>query len=361
METTENKAINDGFGPEEISEAIENFTEAEAAPVPAPVVPAPVVLPTEEEIREARERGRKIQRETVCLDLEFTRNSFVKRIDAETCIDTDVPADSVSVDVDVKRFAVNKRIIDKTWLKRINAVRSALISDTIKPNFVESRMLRGGMYLIPLKLVSKVEARLKLAKKDFEIAVEDFLSEYENAKDEARADLTERYYNEADYPSVESLRADFTMKWTWKVFNVSEALKQVSAELFEEELKKAEVEWASAAEDIKAGLRASLSELVNAAYEKLTPDADGKKKVLHESVVNKIKDFLETFEARNLAGDTELGDLAEKARRMLDGVTGKDVRKSEALRETMRANMEALKTEMDGLVLKRGRKIELED
>ena len=53
-------------------------------------------------------------------------------------------------------------------------------------------------------------------------------------------------------------------------------------------------------------------------------------------------------------------DPAAKAREILDGVSPAAIRKSDSLRETMRANLEGIKNEMDQLVVKRGRKIVLD-
>ena len=73
--------------------------------------------------------------------------------------------------------------------------------------------------------------------------------------------------------------------------------------------------------EIQQVMRASLRELVNHLRERLSDQADGKPLRLRESTLQKLRDFLGTFDLRNVVDDKVLKEQVDKARALLEGVS----------------------------------------
>ena len=100
-------------------------------------------------------------------------------------------------------------------------------------------------------------------------------------------------------------------------FDVPATLKAVSGEIFVREREKAAKAWKETLEQWKALLRTGMADLVNHMVDRLSMNADGKPRVFRDSLVTDLREFLGTFDARNVANDGELAALAEKARAIL--------------------------------------------
>ena len=103
---------------------------------------------------------------------------------------------------------------------------------------------------------------------------------------------------------------------------------------------------------MKALLRAQLSELTSKAVERLTPTEDGKAKIFRDSMVGNIKDFLGSFNDKNsVFADGELAAVADRLRKVLDGVNPELLRTDERIREKVRQDFAGVQTTLDGMAL----------
>jgi hypothetical protein len=85
--------------------------------------------------------------------------------------------------------------------------------------------------------------------------------------------------------------------------------------------------------------------------ERLTPGDDGRPKVFRDSLVSNLADFLETFEARNLANNADLAAHVATARQLLSGLTPDRLRTSQGAREVLAERFGALKTALDATLI----------
>lgn len=125
--------------------------------------------------------------------------------------------------------------------------------------------------------------------------------------------------------------------------------------------QEADLKWADATVEIRDALRVAYSELVSAMTDKLGVDEEGKPKVFRESLITRLKDFLDTFESRNLTNDEELSRLTRQARELMDGVAVKDLREKKDLRAEVLGKLEQIKGEMDSMVTVKTRKFSLDE
>jgi serine phosphatase RsbU (regulator of sigma subunit) len=145
------------------------------------------------------------------------------------------------------------------------------------------------------------------------------------------------------------VRSRFTFTWQYVSYGVPEQLREISAQFFQEEREKAVVAMSEACTEIQQVMRASLLELVNHLHERLYDQQDGKPQRLRESTVEKLRDFLATFDMRNVVDDQELKEQVEKARALLEGVSTDALRNMPLVRAHVREGMADLAAQMDVL------------
>jgi hypothetical protein len=178
--------------------------------------------------------------------------------------------------------------------------------------------------------------------------VESFLSAYPRLCQEAAGRLR-TLHNPADYPPADDVRSHFTFCWQYVSYGVPEQLREISARFFEEEREKAVVAMSEACSEIQQVMRASLLELVSHLRDRLGDQPDGKPQRLRESTLQKLRDFLGTFDLRNVVDDQELKEQVEKARALLEGVNTDALRNMPLIRARVREGMADLAAQMDAL------------
>jgi hypothetical protein len=139
-------------------------------------------------------------------------------------------------------------------------------------------------------------------------------------------------------------------------------LSAIDRELFVRESEKMQNVWDSASQTINAVLLEELRKLTGHLAEKLQPGIDGKGKTFRNSTVTKLTEWLDLFNARNLADDQELVSVVERARALITGVDPENIRDSEALRSQLATDFQAITKEVDQAIIARPiRSISIED
>lgn len=306
-----------------------------------------------------------VTEKTACLMLTFGAIGVERKVKADKIHERGNPEETapddspVEVEADKKLLRVSKKLIVSEELDAVQSNRRAFVKwlrELAVPSF-----LKEGVYLIPVKAIEKVAARLEeMRAKDNEL-VKDFVAVYKQRADETKSRLRE-LGETADYPTVQKVRAAFTCEWQWVSFSTPAKLREVSEGFFEQEKSRAEARFAQATEEITLMMRAQLQGLVAHLVEVLDPTEDGKRKRFHASTVTKIKEFLDNFSIRNVTDDEQLEVIVKSAKQLLDGVDADDLRTNEAVRDQTAEGFDLVKTCLDKLVEQAGsRKIELED
>jgi hypothetical protein len=244
---------------------------------------------------------------------------------------------------------------DKSRLKLSKELISAAEYDDIKSFMGELRgwvaqrtvpsFFREGFQLASTKAVEEIEGRMRKARtEELPALVEKLVAVYPQKIDEARVALNGQF-NERDYPSSDELRALFSVDWNWISFSTPEGLPE---ELKQAEREKLQKQMSDAGEQITLALRVGFQELIAHAVDRLQPaDADGKKRVFRDSLIERVQEFIDCFQSRNLLGDKELESLVNKAQEIIIGVNPDDLRKNDDLRETTRQQFDEIKKELD--------------
>jgi len=210
--------------------------------------------------------------------------------------------------------------------------------------------LKRGTHLIPIAMLDEVYTRLDNDQAKYDAEADALLAEYDTLKIEARKGLGE-LYREEDYPKPERLRASF---WVGRrIFDFSPPGEgKLSEVVYKQERARWQQTFAEAENEVRLALRESMLALVSHLAERLQPDPDGRRKVLRNPAVDKVVEFLELFDRRNVLNDEELKALVVRARRVLNGdpMMAEALRQDESVREIVRRRMEEVKSRLDVLI-----------
>jgi hypothetical protein len=270
------------------------------------------------------------------------------------------PLSKVDVAADKSRLRLSKKLLVSPELDAIESFDGKL------REWTQGRCIPlpgfSGVQVLGLDGVEAVNEKLLTAEKAERPAlVEKFLEVYPLAVEQARADLGP-LWNPLDYPGPGKVKSLFYLDYRYFSLATPGSLGNFSVRLFQQERDKAARLWEDTMTEGIGYLRNIFLELVKHAQERLTPDEDGIPKTFQKSTIDKLKEFLETFEIRNIANDRELAPLVQKMRWLMEGVDAESLRTSDMLRERMAQQFAKIASQVDQMpAVKRTRLITFED
>lgn len=245
-------------------------------------------------------------------------------------------------------IAMSKRLLKSPSYDAIMSLDSRIrgrLADLSVPS-----VLQNAVVLVTFEMFSIVRRELEEYQRIRAQRVREFIADYEKAIEEARITLGS-LFKANEYPSARDVEARFSVDVQYVQFGVAEGLKSIDQQLFNEEKQRLEATMREAALEMRTGMRAALSELVGHLREKLSGTGEnGRPKILRESAVQNLNEWLDMFSLRDVTGDQELKNLVERLRGTLKGVDTKSLRDDNAARLKVRSELELAKGRLDSLV-----------
>jgi hypothetical protein len=286
------------------------------------------------------EQGQSVAEQTVMLSLSLGVVTNRRKLKSDTeAVDTEIDRGMLHLSVDLFDAPEQKRC-----QKYLTALKANINNYTV-PSF-----FRGGMYLVKMEAVEKVDVMIEKAIEDFKPVVRAFADVVEQRRDESRARL-KGAFDVRHYPTREQVLAGYTVEKRWLTMSTPQSLKQISASFFEREKAKAEESIRTATEEITKLLAAEAKKLTVHLIERLTPGPDGKAKIFRDSAVSNISEFLATFNLRNIGGSDELNAQISKIRQLIDGVDPEALRTNDTVKESVANGFKQVAEELDKLVV----------
>jgi hypothetical protein len=218
-----------------------------------------------------------------------------------------------------------------------------------------------GIMLLPLGLLETVQERLEAYSSERQAMVDTFVEAYPQLCAHAAEQLGS-LYDVANYPNVAEIKGRFVYEWQYVTFGVPSSLAKISQEIFKSEQAKAARQMQVATDEITAIMRQTLYEMVSHLQDRLTPTPEGKPRVLRESAVKNLQEFLSTFDLRNVTDDADLAAEVQKIRNLIGNTSAVSLRSSEEFREKIRSGMAGITSNLAGMVEEvAGRKFRTED
>jgi len=202
-----------------------------------------------------------------------------------------------------------------------------------------------GLYLVPKDSIVDIDGHLDIMKNEFWSKVEAFVGFYRDARDEARQGLG-NLFNETDYP--ENIREKFRFEWRFLLLDIPSRASILSPEIYLREKEKFQNLMAETRELATIALREEFGEIISHMVEKLNGNGDGRPKVFRSNMVNRINEFLDGFQDRNLFQDEKLAGLVEQTKAMVGGLNNPYAFQcNEVLRKKITSDFDRLKISID--------------
>ena len=264
--------------------------------------------------------GETVRDNTILLKLTVSGMGFKKKVEAETVIE----------DKDLASYSgVTKNLIDPAYLSPIGSldsrIRTRVNEMGFRPGFVHS-----GFVLLPVTAVMYVEKMLEEYRDSRALLVRGLADTMEVAKYEARMKLGP-IYNERDYPSETEIMEKFEVQHEYLTLSVPETLQQIDRELFIQQEDRAGKLWDNALGEIRTALRLSFKDITGSMTDKLENMAETKK-IFTKGYVDKVREFLETFDLKHITQDPKLADLVGRTRKILEGESPDSIRQDDSVR-----------------------------
>jgi len=236
--------------------------------------------------------------------------------------------DKIDTDADKNLLRLSKRLFDCKEFDAIGKIdgriRSYLMDESLahrKGTVAEVNIpiFKGGVYFIPYAMLEDVEEKVAELVAERRKAIDTFIAVYPAEKERAKQRLASMY-NESQYLSSEELRDEFTEHFHLTELSAPGNMKKYNKERYAAEAAKFEAELHNAADEMKLALRAGMLELINHLVEGLEKKQSGQKGArLADPTVDKVTDFLDNFEKRDIFDDVALKGLVAQAKDILKG------------------------------------------
>ena len=285
---------------------------------------------------------------SVCLSLSTSRFSVRRRMGKE----------HIETKADKAMIHVGKDILDSSELRAIlycdNDTRFYL--DRV---CLPAPMFKSGVYLLPIELMEETFKRLDEFQARRVELIAKFREAYPTRKTQARKRLGPAF-DPTDYPPIEELEKAFSFEYN--IFTFDTPKTGISKALFNKQREKLERVWSEAAGEIRDSLRVAMGEVVAEMTERMTGQADGKKRRFKDAYIANVTTFLDTVQARNLTNDTDLTALVEKARKIMKGISADDIRDDDKLRADIGTKFGEIKDSLGKMMeVRPARKVTLKD
>lgn len=278
----------------------------------------------------------------VCLSVTLGRLGVRRKINvSELQPKAEVATESVSA---------SKELLD---CPEYDAIRQG---DRALRSFLEKRtsgpaLFKSGTYMLSYQVLPEVNREVEnyFTRREV-LLVPAFAAVYDKARAEARGKLKD-LYREEDYPALEAVKRAFYAEVRYFKMGTPDKLASVDPDAFEREKAKTAAQWAEVLEESRQVLRQQFSELVDHLVERLEPGPDGQpKKRFTKNLVDKMNEFLTTFDPRNIGDDAELATWIQRAREALDGVTPESIRSRRGTRDSVVDAFTRIKAAVDPMV-----------
>lgn len=173
-----------------------------------------------------------------------------------------------------------------------------------------------SLYLIPKESLRPVDEALAEYKSKFWTRVHDLEAQYELAREEAKDALGD-LFSEEDYPP--DITKKFKFDWRFLAIDLPKKSKILTPEIYQREKEKFEQLMEETRQMATEALAGELGNIVTNLVERL--NGNGKLRSINSSMLNRMREFVEVFETRNLFDDDKLSAVVSQARSILDGIS----------------------------------------
>lgn len=206
-----------------------------------------------------------------------------------------------------------------------------------------------SIQLVPKKYIGTIEDILQHHQIRFLERVDDFIGMYSEARQEAKQVLGD-LFNEQDYPL--NVRSKFKFNWQFLALQVpSKNMMILTPEIYEREKARFESLMRDTRELCLQALRTEFADLLTELTDKLSVNGDKPKKIVANSMFNKLNEFFSDLESRNIFEDQELIELANSAKKIISNVSPYNLKYNDQVKDQIRSEMQNLQRSLESSII----------
>jgi hypothetical protein len=169
----------------------------------------------------------------------------------------------------------------------------------------------------------------------------------------------DRLFDKDDYPAT--IKDKWTFSWEVVSLDPPEYLARISPRIYAEHTSRIAACFDEALANAEDAFRTEFVKLVGKLAERLAPGPDGKNKILKDSAIDNLQEFIRRFQRLSIGSDRDMEDLVKMTKQALRDVTGERVRKDSNVRTTLRDRVAELSDKMSQEIVTVDRVIDLEE
>ena len=205
-----------------------------------------------------------------------------------------------------------------------------------------------SIQLVPKKYIGTIEDILQHHQIRFLERVDDFIGMYSEARQEAKQVLGD-LFNDMDYPS--DIRSKFKFNWQFLALQVPSKSMILSPEIYEREKARFENLMRDTRELCLQAMRTEFADLLHELTEKLGTNGDRPKKIVANSMFNKLNEFFSEMDSKNIFDDDELVELANSAKRIISNVSPYNLKYNDQVKDQIRSEMKNLQRSLESSII----------
>ncbi len=205
-----------------------------------------------------------------------------------------------------------------------------------------------SIQLVPKKYIGTIEDILQHHQVRFLERVDDFIGMYSEARQEAKQVLGD-LFNEMDYPS--DIRSKFKLNWQFLALQVPSKTMILSSEIYEREKARFESLMRDTRELCLQAMRTEFADLLHELTEKLGTNGDSPKKIVANSMFNKLNEFFNEMDSKNIFEDQELVELAKSAKQIISNVSPYNLKYNDQAKKQIRFEMQNLQRTLESSII----------
>lgn len=198
-----------------------------------------------------------------------------------------------------------------------------------------------GIHFLPKDKREEVNEKLKDLNESLQLAVDEFAEEYRDYIEDARENLGE-FFNEADYPV--DIKRTFSMHWRFFEMTIPSG---ITDEAYEEESRRFKEMMEETKQISILALREGFAEIVEHLTDTLSGKMDGKPRRVRQDSIDKIAEFFDEFQNKNVFKDDALSKLIQSAKTVVAGVTPKDLNSDKKLTKEIAKELKTIGEELN--------------
>ncbi len=295
---------------------------------------------TEEKVAFAPADGSILDEKSILISLSLKRPTLVAKVKTDPAVTSAANLARLSVRAEMLQSGPYDNIV------KLDGQARHYVRNMSLPSF----QLPSNAYRVPLTLVDEVNTWLETTQDARAVEVGAFVAEFDEDVEAGKKDL-KSVAELAKYPTKLEAEAAFEMTWKFTALTTPEKLAEFAPAVLKKEINKAGATLLKEVDLIRDALRGGFAELVKHATERLAVREDGKKVVFKTTFVTNMKEFLRTFDAKNLTEDADLANLVAQARTIIGDLPDdpQTLRDDTELRTKVKTAFDEVKVAVDSL------------